>query len=42
MMKIGRPIINFIEKKPQDLESIEISISHCKEFAIANVIAIFS
>ncbi len=37
----GRPIVKFINKEPQDLESIEISISHCKEFAIANVVAIW-
>lgn len=39
MMKIGRPVINFINKEPKDLKNIEISISHCKEFAVAMVIA---
>ena len=40
-IKIGRPTINFINKKPKELVNIEISISHCKEFAVAMVIAIW-
>lgn len=39
--KNGRPEIVFLRKKPKELESIEISISHCKEFAIAYVISIW-
>ena len=37
----GRPEVNFIQKKPKDLKNIEISLSHCKEFAVANVIAVW-
>ena len=42
MMKMGRPMINFINKETQNLENIEISISHCRDFAIANVVAIWN
>lgn len=38
----GKPKINFINKKIENLENIEISISHCKEYAVANVIAIWN
>lgn len=34
----GRPQVNFINKKIENLENIEISISHCKEYAVANTI----
>lgn len=37
----GRPRINFINVKIDKLESIEISISHCREYAVANVVAIW-
>ena len=37
----GRPCIKFINKEIKDLDSIEISISHCKEYAVANVVAIW-
>ena len=37
----GKPRINFKFKKIEDrLESIDISISHCKEYAEANVVLI--
>ena len=37
----GKPRINFKFKKIEDrLESIDISISHCKEYAVANVVLI--
>ena len=39
--KNGRPCIRFINKVIEDLDSIEISISHCKEYAVANVVAIW-
>lgn len=39
MTKIGRPAINFLNKEPSELQNIEISISHCKEFAVAMVVA---
>ena len=37
----GRPTVKFINKEIKDLDSIEISISHCKEYAVANVVAIW-
>ena len=36
--KNGRPCINFINKKFDKLISIDISLSHCKEYAIAYVV----
>lgn len=37
--KEGRPIVRFLNKVPKNLENIDISISHCKEFAVAMVTA---
>ena len=34
----GKPIVKFINKEINDLEGIDISISHCKEYAVANVV----
>lgn len=34
----GKPIINFIGVEFKKISSIDISISHCREFAIANVV----
>ncbi len=39
--KNGRPSINFIDTKIDKLENIEISMSHCKEYAVANVVAVW-
>ena len=36
----GRPYVK-LHFKIEDLESIEISLSHCKEYAVANVVAIY-
>lgn len=37
----GKPRITFTSKKLEEkIESIDISISHCKEFAVANVVII--
>ena len=37
----GKPIITFKTKKLEEkIESIDISISHCKEYAVANVVLI--
>lgn len=33
----GRPKINFIQMKLEGVEDIDISISHCKNYAVANV-----
>ena len=35
----GKPEVKFLDKRPKDLESIDISISHCKSYAVANVVA---
>ena len=37
----GKPKVHFIDTKIKGLDNIEISISHCKEYAVANVIAIW-
>lgn len=34
----GRPKIEFIEMKIEQIKGIDISISHCKEYATANVV----
>ena len=34
----GKPFVNFINKEIKDLEGIDISISHCREYATANVV----
>ena len=33
----GRPYLNIIGINVNDIEDIDISISHCKEYAVANV-----
>lgn len=35
----GKPIVNLISSIP-GLESIDISLSHCKTYAVANVVAL--
>ena len=37
----GRPYVNILNNKIQNIEDIDISLSHCKEYAIANVVVIF-
>ena len=37
----GRPKVNFINKKFDNIESIEISLSHCKLYAVATVVAVW-
>ena len=37
--KNGRPEIRFIKNKPKNMKSIEISLSHCKFYAVATAIA---
>ena len=34
----ARPKLNFINMNENDMEDIDISISHCKQYAIANVV----
>ena len=35
--KQGRPSLNIIGMNLDDIENIDISLSHCKEYAVANV-----
>ena len=37
----GRPYIHFLDTEIKEIEEIDISISHCKAYATANVVAIF-
>ena len=36
--KDGRPYINFIGVQFDQIKDIDISLSHCKEYAVANVV----
>ena len=36
----GRPYVNILNNKIQNIEDIDISLSHCKEYAIAYVVAL--
>lgn len=38
----GRPEVNFLTDKVKDIKSIEISLSHCKEYAVATVVAVWN
>lgn len=38
----GRPKVNFVNGTVNGIKNIEISLSHCKEYAVANVVAIWS
>ena len=38
--KQGRPSLNIIGMNLNDIENIDISLSHCKEYAVANVIVL--
>lgn len=37
----GRPQVNFVNDKVGGIKNIEISLSHCKEYAVANVIVLW-
>jgi len=37
--EMGRPKVFFINKTLESLTNIDISLSHCKEYAVANVVA---
>lgn len=37
----GRPKIEFVNIEIKELLQIDISLSHCKEYAVANVVAMF-
>ena len=36
----GRPYVNILNNKIKNIENIDISLSHCKEYAIANVVVV--
>ena len=38
----GRPYLNLYNVNNKDIESIDISISHCKLYATANVVILFN
>ncbi len=38
----GKPEVRFLNKQIEGLDSIEISISHCRDYATANVVAIWN
>lgn len=37
----GRPKLNILTDKIKNIENIDISISHCKQYAVANVTALW-
>lgn len=37
----GRPKIEFVNIEIKELLQIDVSLSHCKEYAVANVVAMF-
>ena len=38
--KIGKPEV-YLKNEIKEIESIDISISHCKEYAVANAVVLF-
>lgn len=39
--KNGRPEVHFLTDKIKGIKNIEISLSHCKEYAVATVVAVW-
>ena len=39
--KQGRPKLNLLNVKTENIESIDVSISHCKLYAVANVTILY-
>lgn len=37
----GKPNINIVGVNMKNVEDVDISISHCKEYAVANVVVLF-
>ena len=37
----GRPEVIFLRNKVEGIKNVEISLSHCKEYAVATVVEIF-
>lgn len=40
-MENGRPYVKIPEKYREEIEDIDISISHCKKYAVASVVVIY-
>lgn len=38
---MGKPMVKIIGDKINELENIDLSISHCKQYAVATVVAVF-
>ena len=38
----GRPYVSVLNIDYKKIENIDVSISHCKEYAVANVVVLFS
>ena len=36
----GRPYVNILNNKIQNIEDIDISLSHCKQYAVATVVVL--
>ena len=39
--ELNRPYVNIDEKYRKDIENIDISISHCKQYAVAMVVILY-
>ena len=39
--KNGKPILNILHSDIKNVESVDVSLSHCKEYAIANVTILY-
>lgn len=37
----GKPQVNIIMQKVEEMESIDLSLSHCKDYATANVVVVW-
>lgn len=40
--KNGRPEVNFVNIHINELEQIDLSISHCRKYAVANVVSVYN
>lgn len=37
----GRPYVNILNENEKKIEDIDVSLSHCKQYAVANVVLVF-
>lgn len=37
----GRPYVNILNENEKKIEDIDVSLSHCKKYAVANVVLVF-